>query len=120
MNRRGRNLAADKLGPSNAHLGHHASTQATYIFTANKIYNDIPSYITLIDEKVRFKSILKKHFLEKLNPNQIPLKPRNNPIIQPYTPTIDDDCSYVWSEVTIYPYILHDTHTSSSNYILCI
>ena len=94
LNRRGRNLAADKLGPSNAHLGHHASTLATYLHTAYNIYNEIPNMITLVDEKIRFKSVFKKSYLGKLDPLKIQPKPRNNPILPPYIPVIDNDCNY--------------------------
>ena len=62
LNRRGRNLSFDKLGPLNTNLGIHAATQASYLYMAKNIYNDIPNILSNIDEHIRFKKIAKKHF----------------------------------------------------------
>ena len=95
VNRRGRNLANDKLGPLNPNLGRHATTQATFLYIANSIYNDLPAIITNIDENQRFKTLSKKHYLGTLNADRIPLIPRIRPITQPYLPEIDDECDSI-------------------------
>ena len=93
LNGRGRNLTFDKLGPINHNLGRHPRTQASYLYIANSIYNEIPGNLTNIDENTRFKKLLKKHYLGILNYNKIIAKPRNKPILLPYEPEIDTSCS---------------------------
>ena len=61
-NRRGRNLASDKLGPINELLGRHASTQSSFSYYAVGIYNNLPSNLTLIDQKHIFKIYAKNIF----------------------------------------------------------
>ena len=93
LNRRGRNLVNDKLGPLNVNLGRHAATQSTFLYMARNIYNhEVPNILSNIDDPTRFKMIAKKHFLNKLDISKIKIRTRNKPIIQPYLPEIDEPC----------------------------
>ena len=91
-NRRGRHLDNDKLGPLNETHGRHYATQSSYTYYSVGIYNELPNNLTMMDNKLMFKKWAKCYYLDKTT--KIPMKKRENDIIQPFTMDNEESCVY--------------------------
>jgi len=88
--RRGRNLDSDKLAPLNVNLGRFSLTQHSLLYYSNTYYNALPPNLTRIDDPNMFRGWEKKYYHNKSI--QIPIRPRKNPITQPYQIEYDEPC----------------------------